>query len=373
MLKEENYKETVSKFEEKFNSFIDMIKKSEERRLSQPVVKPLSSRIQEAQDFFINRYKDIPEYVGKIFNIINNSELNKIIFDEDINNLKVISNGEHSYDFVNDKNERLFILDFAGSVREKFDQPESDYNLSCSTSCLDIKNKDKTKMIVFYKNKFQNLYKEEDILNYIHSLLIVKSYAKKLNITPGFSLETNVPNINEIDLKEDEIKTIIEVKVNVFNDDGKYLPNNNLENDEYFFELFKEKFIEKLNINNLEEFNNFLADISHINKYMKSLKLKATKIDYNNVFYPISAKEIEKKPHIIITEIFNNDEIKFVIYPEKRGSLKELSECDIYTMNAYDEYEMSYVDMSNKKSNFKFKDFVKNKEEVLEYLYLMKY
>jgi len=374
MLKEDAYKEIVGKFEEKFNGFIDVIKKSEEKRLSQPVIKPLSSSMQEVQDFFINRYKDIPEYVSKIFNIINNSQLNKIILDEDIDNLKVISNGEQSYDIVNNKNERLFLLTFRGLVRKEFDKPESDYKFSCSTSYLDLKNKDKSKIIGFYKNKFQNIYRKEDLLKYAHSLLIVKSYAKKLNLQPVFLLESNVTDINEIDLKDDEIKTTVDIKVNLFQDEYKYLSNNDLINGEYFFELFKEKFIEKLNINNLEEFNDFLVDIQNINKYMKSLKLKATKIDYNSVFYPVSKKDKERNPCIIITEFFNNNKIKFVIYPEKRGTLRELAECDIYTIkDAESEYELAYSDMGSRISNFKFKDFVKNKEEVLEYLYLMKY
>lgn len=322
--------------------------------------KDSTEKINHMLDFLNHEIKNINTISKNILLFIQESKVNEIILDEDKNDVNLIFKGCHEYRLENAKKETIVDLQFDGSYIDVINDI-SKFNFKYRTFNHIPNQKRNASLFEIYKNK-RNLVLEENVER---SIRIIKSFYNALDLgmfsgDVSYSYETNardkkVPHIN-------------------INKNPKIFSHTLYENQtprEYFYENFGHYF---KNIKNFQEFECFMKFKKTLDTYLNSNNVKTNGLQTSsevmtwalndNNSENIKMQKVmfyyELDTHYVkVNDKCNGSIINFFVKLEKYD-IQEFSENFIYLE-------------TNKKTDYKFKDYLRNKKEVLEYIQLINY
>jgi len=311
---------------------------------------------------FLNReIKNIDIISRNIIQFIQQSKVDEIVCDEDKNDVNLIFKGRHKYILENSKKEIIADFIFDGSYIDKINDI-SKLNFRYRIFKYVPNHKRNKNILELYKNK-RNIKLEKNVEK---SIRIIKSFYNIMDL----GLFSGYINYS-LEIKDSNIKI---PHINLSNEPEIFskIMYENQSSREFFYENFKSYF---KNIETFKEFEDFMNFKKFLDKFLNANNVKTkglqtscgTRIwslkdeDYYDsqkgqsaIFY----YELENH-YVKLNEEFNGSTINFFIKVEQY-SIKEFNESFIYLEN-------------NQKTDYKFKDFLRNKKEVLGYIQLINY
>lgn len=357
MLKEDFIRNSLKKHEELFDKYLSKIM---ENKLNFP-----SSNnppyMKETESFYLERKIDLPMYVEKIYNFINEGELKYLINEEDRDTFIINSDGSHTYEVRTSDNQIICVLILENSIRKDFDSPTSSYSMcvklgSCEISSNEIK-------IIPYKNSYKKFFTEESKEKYANKINILLSYCSVL----GLKLEdiafrtVKLKDVKDKELQERQDVGLFAIFSNYIGADLE-IENDGKTLDRYVFETFKEELRTNYKIKTFKHFKIFLEKVRGIESFLKLNVSQDISFRFKNGDDPRMCRTKN-----IIEFINLEDNIDFHIVFEINDDLASFNEKFLFiggkngNINDY------------KSSNLKLKDYIEDKENLIKYLKLLNY
>lgn len=325
----------------------------------------------ESIKFYESARKRVPEFVRRLFEVLENSSLKDLVCEEDLGSLT--AKCEHSCGSVlrilNAKQQTVGILEINGYISLpilKFDLFKSHINFKFYTCMINYQEDVCNPKIEIFKNKCnKNQYTVEQIQDITNAF---KSECEVFNIKPTFLFKNNEYKI--ISGSKDYENSIRDVKLCIKIDSSSsdrfikksfFINRLNIEDKDFVFKSLEKEFA-ILNIKNIEEYKILIENVNDIKLELSNHKQRLEKYEQYINFENFLIGAFNKKkytPKLYLKEIVNGNFCIFII------------EYDFNTLEEFMQKEIQIHSYGN--TPITLGAYLSNREEVIKQLSLLVY